>query len=216
MLLVWLHRRRGTPRFRHLDEVPMVRGGDGEAMGGSGAGLRVLTPLSLSSLEQGDREVLHHPPRTQVTPRCAPTGLPTLMNKEAAALALVSRLPCALHPARGKTPVPGDTPAAFGVPHTWLEALGCPRAGWVQGAVVRGAVGATQPPPRQGGMGGSARPGTHIAFLLLHCTRRRPRRAARTAAHREDRAPVRGCGRGRGAGGSMDPGGGGQHPPGSG
>lgn len=66
MLLVWLCQRQ-TPSFHHLDEVPMVRGGRG-AMGGGGAGLQALTPLSVSSLQQGDRRVSCDPPPTEVTP----------------------------------------------------------------------------------------------------------------------------------------------------
>lgn len=179
MLLVRLS-RRGTPQFQHLDEVPMVRGGAGGGEGGFGGGSRsrvqALTSLSFSSSsEQSVGGVLC--PHPQLTPPCSPPGLPTLLNKEAAALALVSRLPCALQPARGKPLLPREAPATFGVPRAGLAASGCSRAGGVGAgcaAVVPGLGGAAQP-PRRGGMGGSERPGTHIAFLLLRCTRPGPR-----------------------------------------
>lgn len=127
ILLVWLCRRR-TPGFHHLDEVPMVRGGGGRGAAGGAVGPGCgCSPCSLSSLEQGDRRVPHHPPGTQLTPPPQPPRLPTRLNKEAAALALVSRLSCALLPTWEKNPGPkGEALTVFGVPHTGLETLGCP------------------------------------------------------------------------------------------
>lgn len=186
--------RRGTPRFRHLDEVPMVCWGElGGGGGGSGAKPGVLTLLSLSSLEQSDRGVPHHPLWTQVTPApCPPPGLPTLLNKEAAALALFSRLLCTLP--RENPLVLGEATTAFGVPPTpgWRP-RGAPRVGVGCGTVARKVVGAVQAPPA--GWDGRERAARHARRLPsapLHSARAAAR--CRDGAHREDRALVRGCG----------------------
>lgn len=127
--------------------------------GGSGAKLGVLTPLSLSSLEQGDRGIPHHPLRTQVTPPpWPPLGLPTLLNKEAAALALVFCLLC--------TQCRENPHNCFrGPPYTRLEAPKCPQGGCgVPYGGAQGGGGRAGPPGGVGWEGASSQARTSPSF----------------------------------------------------